>query len=112
MELTPGFLYQEARFLFEIQAQCENDRSRVRVVIYNTSHQRNMKNTPALGRCGTANSLLVRFRTLVQDTSFFNKGPGPIRIIRFHLLRDVGCLRSEVLLIDFSLLIDNKGHDP
>ncbi len=47
-----------------------------------------------------------------SNSSFLGGCPGLVRVVRFHLPGDLRRVRSEVLLINLPLLIDDKGHDP
>ena len=44
--------------------------------------------------------------------SFLHRGPGLVGVELLHLLCDLNSIRSEVLLVDLALLIDDKGHYP
>jgi hypothetical protein len=52
------------------------------------------------------------YRTPEKDSLLFHRGPGLVGIVGFHFLGDLHCVRSKVLLINLSPLIDDKGHHP
>jgi len=45
-----------------------------------------------------------------QGLSFLDRRPRLVGIVRFHLLGDLHGARSEVFLVNLTLLIDDKGH--
>jgi hypothetical protein len=54
--------------------------------------------------------LRIRCRTAVKDPSFLHERPCLVGIIRFHVLGGLHGVRAEVLLVNLTLLIDDKSH--
>ncbi len=52
----------------------------------------------------------ARSRGDLRDLSFFNRCPGLVRVVRVNILGHLQRVRSEVLLENLALLVDDKRH--
>ena len=78
-------------------------------VMLPVEHEFDKKLLPSTGLCILPR---VRYHTPAKDSLFFNRCPGLVWVVRFHLPDDLCRVRSNVLLVNLALLIDNKGHHP